>query len=145
MRHCEDENAYHLMIVYRDYLQQFEAHDDFHLSTKQACLLIDALYLYHKDGDQGSRLAVEIMQHILSRKISTIDLFDRHPSSIEALCNIMTLFPHDIGVHCIPMLIDLVNERAESITFGLYILLSWISHVFSSTELYDALADKLNN
>lgn len=145
MRHCEDENAYHLMIVYRDYLQQFEAHDDFHLSTKQACLLIDALYLYHKDGDQGSRLAVEIMPHILSRKINAIDLFDCHPSSIEALCNIMTLFPHDIGVHCIPMLIDLVNERAESITFGLYKLLSWISHVFSSTELYDALADKLNN
>ena len=142
--HCENYNSYHLLISYREYLLHFASHPDFCLSTAQSSLLIDALYLYHKDGDKGTRLAAEIMPVLMSRGISAIDLFDYHPSSIEALCNLMTLFPHEIGINCIPMLIDLVNKRTDSISYGIFKLLNAISHMFSSNELFDALANNLS-
>lgn len=144
MRHCEDENAYHIMVIYRDYLQHFNCHEDFYLTTKHACLLIEALSLYHKDGDDGSRLATELMPYVISSGMSVIDLFDCLPSSVESLCNLISMFPHDIGIPYIPRLIDLVNQRSESISFGLYKSLHRISFEFSSNELFNALASNLN-
>ena len=69
-----------------------------------ACLLIEALSLYHKNGDDGSRLATELMPYVISSGMSVIDLFDCLPSSVESLCSLISMFPHDIGIPYIPSL-----------------------------------------
>lgn len=143
MRHCNNENVYHLLMIYKDYLHRAANHEDFYLTTHHAALLIEALSLYHKGDDDGSRLATELMPFIIDSGMTAIDLFDCAPSSIDSLCELAQHFPHDIGIPYLDMLIDLVYHRAKSISFGTYKNLLAISKNFDCQKLYDALADQL--
>ena len=81
--------------------------------------------------------------HIMNSGIQVIDVFDCDPSAVPDLIGIAQLFPHDIGIPLLPMLIDLVNERAENLTYGMYKQLLKMSHDFSCDDLYDAIAQML--
>lgn len=144
MRHCEDDNVCHILLIFKDYLERIHGHEDFFITTKQAALLIDALALYHKDEDDGTRLATELMPYIMGTGMRVIDLFDQSPYSVESLCFIISRFPHDIGIPLIPMLVALADERADSISFGTYKSLLRISKEFDANDLHDALARNLN-
>lgn len=144
MLHCEDDNICHILMIFKDYLERIHKHEDFFLTTRQATLLIDALAIYHKDEDDETSLATEFMPYIVRSGMRVIDLFDQSPNSVESLCFLISQFPRDIGIPLIPMLVALVDERADSITFGTYKSLLRISKEFNATNLHDALARNLS-
>ena len=91
----------------------------------------------------ASRLAVELMPYIMNSGIQVIDVFDCDPSTVTDMIRIAQLFPHDIGIPLLSILIDLVNERAEKLTYGMYKQLLKMSYDFSSNELFDAIVQNL--
>ena len=92
----------------------------------------------------GTRLATEFMPYIMRTGMRIIDLFDQSPYSVDSFCFLISRFPHDIGIPLIPMLIVLVDERVDSISFGTYKSLLRISKEFDATDLNDALARNLS-
>lgn len=143
MEHSESECIHHLLVIYRDALETSESKESIYFSAYHVSLLIHALSLYHKDESDGSRLAVEFMPYIINSGIRAIDIFDRDPSSVVALIRIAQLFPNDVGIDLLPMLIELVNKKAEHLTYGLYKQLLKISQDLSCNDLYDAIARNL--
>lgn len=143
MAYYGDENIYHLLMIYRDNVQQWIDQEAFEFTAGHASILIHALQLYHKDENDGSRLAVELMPYIMNSGSQAINVFDCDPSAVPDLIRIAQLFPHDIGIPLLPMLIDLVNERAEKLTYGMYKQLLKMSHDFSCNELFDAIVQNL--
>ncbi len=144
LNQCDDENIYHVLMIFRDYLERMHNHEDFFLTVKEATLLIESLAIYHKDEDDGSKLAVELMPYILNSGMRIVDLFDCSPASIQSLCSLICLFPHDIGLKWIPMLVELIDQRTDSISFGIYKSIQRIAHDFNSNEINDALMRNLN-
>lgn len=143
MNYYGDENIYHLLMIYHDNVRQWIDKGVFEFTADHASILIHALQLYHKDENDGSRLAVELMPYIMNSGIQVIDVFDCDPSTVTDMIRIAQLFPHDIGIPLLPILIDLVNERAEKLTYGMYKQLLKMSYDFSSNELFDAIVQNL--
>ena len=143
MKHYGDENAYHLLMIYRDNLQHGSGSVMPEQSPTSASILIHTLQLYHKDQNDGSRLAAELIPIILSSGICVREIFDCDPSSVYDLIRIMRLFSHELGSLVHPMLIDLVNERPEQLTYGMYKELCETSQELSWDDLYEAINQNL--
>lgn len=141
MVHCDTMSCNNILITYHEALDKHIWGQN--IPTCHIAPLLNALKLYHSSDSDGTQLAVDFFQHIYTSGTNAIDLFDINPNTILDLCFLSDRFPHDIGLNVIPLLIDLVEQRANEISYGLYKQLLKMSHSFSSEALYSIIAEKL--